>query len=291
MHMATSFTNERGEPRIGRIIGTSLLGIVALIILLGSWQTVGPTERGIRIRFGAVSGEVLQPGLYFKLPIADSIVRMDVRVGKEQVKASAASKDLQTVTAVISVNYQVDPARVVSVYQSFGFEVGARIVDPAIQESIKAATAQFTAAELVTKRAEVRTVAEDNLRAKVQSHGVILSEFNIVDFDFSPQFNAAIEAKVTQEQTALGEQQKLKTIEYQAQQVKAAAEGQKDAAIATAQGEAESIRIKSDALKSNPDFLKLKELDVQLTWAGRWNGSVPATVMGNTPIPFFNLGK
>ena len=105
---------------------------------------------------GAVSGRVLNEGLYFRVPLMDSVVLMDVKIQKEEVVATAASKDLQTVNSKVALNYQIDPQKVANIYQDIGTDYNPRLIDPALQESVKATTAKYTSEELSTKREEVR---------------------------------------------------------------------------------------------------------------------------------------
>jgi len=187
------------------------------------------------------------------------------------MKSDAASKDLQTVHSVVALNFHIDPDRVGNIYQDVGLQFRDRIIDPAMQEAIKASTAKFTAEELITKREMVRDEIKAQLTARLSSRNLIVDEFNIVNFEFSKNFNDAIEAKVTAEQQALAAKNKLEQIKFEA-----------DQKIAEARGKAEAITIESNALKSNPQILELRALE-------KWNGTLPQVTGG--AIPFINLTK
>jgi prohibitin 2 len=249
-----------------------VIGIFAALILLGivwPFGTIGAGERGVQLRFGAVTGKVLGEGLYFRIPIMESIRVVDVKVQNDQVEASAASKDLQSVNSIVAVNFHVNPEQVAMLFQGVGEEYKSRLIDPALQESVKASTAKFTAEELITKREEVREEVKRHLKDKLEIRGIIIDDFNIVDFNFSNSFNEAIEAKVTAEQSALAAKNKLEQIKFEAEQ-----------AIASAKGRAEALRIESEALKSNPEILELRALE-------KWDGRLP-TVTGGS-VPFVNV--
>jgi regulator of protease activity HflC (stomatin/prohibitin superfamily) len=254
-----------------RIITTIVLVFVGLIVLtaLSPLGTVGAGERGVRLRFGAVTGDILGEGLYFRVPIVESIRIVDVKVQKDQVEASAASADLQSVNSVVAVNFHVSPDKVATLFQEVGEDYKTRLVDPSLQESVKASTAKFTAEELITKREEVREEVKNHLNSKLQARGIIIDDFNIVDFNFSDSFNAAIEAKVTAEQSALAAKNKLEQIKFEA-----------DQDVASAHGRAEALKIESEALKSNPEILELRALE-------KWDGRLP-TVTGGS-VPFVNI--
>jgi prohibitin 2 len=253
----------------------AVLGLVVIIFLLGSFGTIGAGERGVRTRFGAVSGTVLGEGLYMKIPFIEKVQRMDIKIQKDQTDATAASKDLQDVSTTIAVNYHLNPLRVADIFQNVGISyrkdnvVADRLISPAIQESVKASTAKFTAEELITKREEVRDNVKQILIVKMEPHGVVVDELNIINFNFSESFNAAIEAKVTAEQNALGAKNRLAQIEFEAQQK-----------VAEAKGKAEAITIEANALRSNPQVLELRALE-------KWNGVLPQVTGG--AIPFINL--
>jgi len=249
------------------------VAIVALILLfwLSPFGTIAAGERGVHLRFTAVTGKVFGEGLYFLIPLIESVQMMDVKVQKYEMKSDAASKDLQTVHSVVALNFHIDPERVANMYQDVGLQFGDRIIDPAMQEAIKASTAKFTAEELITKREMVRDEIKAQLTARLSSRNLIVDEFNIVNFEFSKNFNDAIEAKVTAEQQALAAKNKLEQIKFEA-----------DQKIAEARGKAEAITIESNALKSNPQILELRALE-------KWNGTLPQVTGG--AIPFINLTK
>ena len=245
---------------------------IILLVLIANFPfgTIGAGERGVQLRFGAVTGRVFDEGLYFRIPFVEKIVKMDVKIQKDEVEAPAASKDLQTVRSVVALNYHLDPNEVATVFQEIGLEYNARIIAPSLQEAVKAGTAEFTAEELITKRPEVRERIKVLLIEKLTPRGIILDEFNIVEFEFSATFNEAIEAKVTAEQDALAAQNKLERVKFEALQ-----------RIEEAKGKAQAITIESQALRNNPQVLQLRSLE-------KWDGKLPQ-FLGSDAIPFINI--
>lgn len=248
---------------------TALIGIVVVLPLFSSFGTIGAGERGVRLRFSAVTGDVLGEGLYFQIPLVDRVVPMSVQIEKDEASSDAASKDLQSVSTRVAVNYHLDPARVDSVYQEFRNDYQERIIEPSIQEAVKSAIARYTAEELITKRSDVREAIKLNVEEKIEPNGIILDELNIVDFSFSNSFNVAIEKKVTAEQEAFAAQNKLEQVKFEAQQQ-----------IEEAKGKAEAIRIEAEALKKSPAVLQLRALE-------KWDGVLPK-VTGES-VPFINI--
>ncbi|MEE8470195.1 MAG: prohibitin family protein [Dehalococcoidia bacterium] len=156
----------QGDPKIGLggRIG-SIIGVVLIIasIILGSLITVPAGHRGIVIRFGDVTGTVLEEGLQTKLPFIDSVLEMSVRTEKYEVGASAITKDLQDVSTTIALNWRLEPAAVAEVYRTLGREYISRIAAPAIQETVKKVTAEYNAEDLIQKREVVKNVIFEDL--------------------------------------------------------------------------------------------------------------------------------
>jgi regulator of protease activity HflC (stomatin/prohibitin superfamily) len=245
-----------------------VLGIALLVFLfiLSPFGTIAAGERGIHLRFTALTGKVFGEGLYFRIPLIESVQMVDIKIQKVETIAAAASKDLQTVHSTVALNFHIDPERVSNIYQDVGLQYKERIIDPAMQEAIKGSTAKFTAEELITKREQVRDDIKNQLRTKLKEHDILVDEFNIVNFEFSKIFNEAIEAKVTAEQQALAAKNKLEQIKFEA-----------DQKVAEAKGKAEAITIESNALRSNPQILELRALE-------KWNGVLPQVTSGATPF-------
>ncbi|MFH1620752.1 MAG: prohibitin family protein [Patescibacteria group bacterium] len=246
----------------------SIGGFILLILLIIAWPfgTIGAGERGVLLRWSAVTGKVFDEGLFVRIPISDRVIVMDVKIQKEQIEATAASKDLQSVTSIVALNFHINPDRVANIYQDVGTEYKSRLIDPALQESVKASTAKYTAEELITKRELVREEIRNHVKDKLATHGIEVDDFNIVDFSFSRSFNEAIEAKVMAEQSALAAKNKLEQIKFEA-----------DQKIAEARGKAEAIRIESIALKDNPQVLQLRALE-------KWDGKLPVVTGETTPF-------
>lgn len=243
---------------------------VGLIILSSAFETVGPGHRGVVFsKFGGIQEKVLGEGLQFKIPFVEDIIPIDVRIQKAQTGSTASSKDLQMVSSTIAVNYHLDPDKVNVIYQEIGVFFKERVIDPAVQESVKAATARFTAEELITRREEVKEVIKQSLVDRVLPFNILIDELNIIDFTFSRSFNEAIESKQTAEQRALQAMRDLERIKIEAQQM-----------IARAKAEAESQRIQKATI--SPIILQLRAIE-------KWDGQFPQVVGG--ALPFIDIGQ
>ena len=255
-----------------RILGGGISSIVAVVVivfvLFNSFEVVGAGERGVVFsKFGGVQEGVLGEGLRFKIPFIQTIIPIDVRIQKSETDASASSKDLQTVHSRIALNYHIAPDMASQVYQQVGSLFKERLIDPSVQEAVKAVTAQFTAEELITRRAEVSTLIKETLTERLVPRNILVDEFNIVDFNFSEVFNLAIEAKQTAEQEALKAQRDLERIKIEAEQT-----------VTAARAEAESQKLQRETITET--ILQLRAIE-------KWDGVLPQVTSG--AIPFIDL--
>ena len=267
------FRDKQGNMHIhfggvtGLVVGVLFL---AWLVFL-SVYTVPAGFVGVVTRFGAVQ-RIVQPGFGIKIPFIEDVVKMDVRTQKDQTDATAASSDLQQVTSTIAVNYNLDPAYASTVYQTVGTDYADILIAPAIQNIFKATTAKFTAEQLIDQREQVRASAEAALKAQLSQYHVLVLNFNIVNFNFSDQFNQAIEAK----QVA---QQQVET----AKQLLAKAQVYAQTAVAQAQGQADAQKALKDAGSLTPEYLEF--LAIQ-----KWDGRLPTVVTGGA-TPFIDLSQ
>ena len=208
------------EVKKFRFIPILLAVILAVFLLLSSVTTIPAGHTGVVTTFGKVSGTVLGEGLHFKLPFITNVVKIDNRVLKTEVSSSSASKDLQTVNSTIALNYRIGRANSASIYQNIGTDFENVLINPAIQECVKSVTAQFTAEELITERQKVGDLMREALAEKIGPYGFDIEVFNITSFEFSEEFNAAIEAKQTAQQNALKAEQDLARIKVEAHRLK-----------------------------------------------------------------------
>lgn len=150
--------------------------MVVIILVFSSVTTVSSGYRGVLLQMGAVKPVILSEGLHFKVPFIQTVQPIEVRVQKEENSQTAASKDMQNVTTKVAVNYSVDPNAVNKLYQEIGLDYRSRIVDPAIAESLKAVTAQYTAEELISKRPEVSAQVKEMLSKKLNKYYMKLED-------------------------------------------------------------------------------------------------------------------
>lgn len=269
------YKNEYGETK-NFPLGLVVIGLMVFIGLFNlPFLFIPVGYRGIQLRLGNTTGTIYQQGFNFRVPFIESAKKIEIRTQKETVKASSASKDLQSVEAEVALNYSLDQTKIVNLYQTVGDDFKERIIAPALQEAVKAVTAKYTAEELITKRGQVSSDIRMVLAEKLNPRGINTEDFNIVNFNFSEGFDKSIEAKVKAEQDALAEKNNLEKVKYQAEQ-----------RIATAKGEAEAIKIQTEAINSQGG-----ENYVQMKAVEKWNGVLPVQMIPNATMPFINLTK
>lgn len=251
-------------------LGGGLL-FLFLAMMLRPFTIVNAGERGVVMQFGKVQDTVLDEGLHPIIPIVTTVKKLNVRVQQNSFNAGAASKDLQTITTELAVNWHIDPLKVNRVFQQVGDEqlIINGIMTPAVSEVLKAATAKKTAEEIITKRTELKQEIDANLKSRLEPYGVIVDDVSLVNFSFSPEFSRAIEAKQIAEQEA-------KQASFIAQ--KATQEAQ--AEVNRAKGQAEAQRLQR--LTLTPELLQKQAIE-------KWDGRFPMVMGGNGAVPLINI--
>jgi len=257
--------------------------IVIGVITAASVQIVDAGHRGVLLHFNAVDLTIppLDEGLHFVVPFADSVVNMEVRTLLFVKGTSSASKDLQTVTTEVTVNYAPNPETVNILYKEVGLNYQNRIIAPAVEEVVKQVTANYNAEELITKRPLVKSDIETEITKRLNVFNIQTQVISITDFQFSQLFSSAIESKVEAEQKALKAENDLRRIQVEALQAEARSQGIAKGNIAQANGEAEAIRIINAALANNPNYLEWLKTQA-------WDGKLPL-VVGKGGTPFIQI--
>ncbi|MEF3254591.1 MAG: prohibitin family protein [Deferribacterales bacterium] len=249
---------------------------IVILLIINPFIVINAGERGVVLTFGKPSDETLSEGLHFRIPFVQKIVKMDVKVQKSQTDADSASKDLQDIHSTIAVNYHIVPEKANVIYKTIGLGYKEKIIDPAVQEVVKAVTAKYTAVELITQREKVRNDIKDMLKQRLIQYSIVVDDFSIINFKFSPQFTQAIEQKQTAEQLALKAQRDLERVKIEAEQK-----------ITQAKAEAEALRIQKENV--SPLLVELRKIEANLKAIEKWNGELPKVTGGS--IPFIDVEK
>lgn len=291
--------------RIIPITLATLIGLVVLTTLFGSWYTIDEGERGVLLRNGAVIG-VATPGLGFKLPWIDSVVRISVQDRKVTYPdVPAYSRDQQPASMQVSVNYRMLPDQVTEIYQRFGSEEAlvSRLIDPRVNEELKTIFGQFNAEAAIRDRGRLNMEVMEAI-AKAVAGPVAIDGVQIENIDFSDAYEQSVEQRMLAEVEVAKLRQNAEREKVQAQitvtqaganadAVRAAAAANADAVRAAAGAEAEAIRLRGDAeasaIRARGDALRENPNLIGLVQAERWDGRLPSTMLPGSAVPFLDV--
>ena len=205
-----------------------------------------------------------------KAPFIQQVESMSNKIQVYETPASAVSKDLQTVRSTIAVNYRLVSDKSADMYKNVGVDYQTVLITPVVQECMKSATAKYTAEQLITERAAVGDEVKSDLDKKLNGYGIYIEKFNIVNFDFSAEFNTAIEAKQVAEQNLLKtktEQEQAKVIaKTEAEKKVIAANAEAEAILAEAQAQADANKLLEESLSNK--VIAYEQIQ-------KWNGVMP----------------
>jgi regulator of protease activity HflC (stomatin/prohibitin superfamily) len=265
-----------GNPIIV-IVGFIL--ILIIVIFYNSVHIVEPVNVGVVVRLGEAQPKAIEEGVHLVVPFITAVRSLDIKIKKAEVKTAAASKDLQTVNAEIVVNYRIDKNNAVKLFRDIGVNYLATVIEPQIQESFKAGAAKYTAEALITERSDVSAGIRESISSRMQQFGVIIDAVNITNFDFSQEFNRAIEEKMTAEQRALQAEKELERYKFEARQKVETARGEAEAVMEKAKAEAEALNLKKQY--ATPELIWLSAVE-------KWDGQLPTHLFAAPPVPVFN---
>ncbi len=240
-------------------IGLIIAAIIVIALIVASVTTVKPGHTGVVVTLGKVSDNVLSEGIHMKVPFVQNIIQIDNRIVKLEVETEAFSKDLQTVSTVLAINYRVESDMSYSIYKNVGSNYEAILVVPAVNEALKAITSKYTAEESVTNRVLIADGLLDELNSKLNGSGLFVTDVNIINFDFSDVFIEAIEEKQVAQQRLLK------------------AETDKQTAITNAQADAETLRIRAEAEAEANRIINesLTSQIIEYNKIEKWDGVLP----------------
>lgn len=249
------------------------ISVAALLVVLPSiFYTVDPGHTAIQLRLGKVMGIQNVSGFYFKAPLIDTIVTINTQINKAAIETTGMSRDLQTVSVGMVINYRISD--VLKLYQEIGTNFEKVIIDPFTQESVKAVIAKFTAEDLIQSRHEAKEKVIQELQDRLAPRYLQLVDFNFIHLDFSPDFIKAVEDKQIAEQSAKTSKNLTAKVQEEALQSRTRAEA-----------EAFALRVKKEAVTK--ELIALQQVEIQLKAIEKWNGVLPR-VNGGT-LPFLSL--
>ena len=264
-----------------RTIETTILLLIAFIILWGTFVIVPAGHRGVVLWWGSVEKRIMGEGLNFKVPITESVIKVDVRVQPHPFReVDAASKEYQMVKLTGMMNFHIDPSYVNDLYQKVGLDFANKVIDPAFNDFVKEVIPIYPNTEILPKREEIRKRAMNKLGENLSRYHIIVDDIYFANIRFSSEYERAIEAKQVAQQQVETQRQVLAQREIEAQQKVATAKGEAESILVVAQGQAKANEALSRSI--SPILVQYKSIE-------KWNGILPQ--VSGSAMPFIDLGR
>lgn len=288
---------------IGRIVGTSILALILIILILSSFTSVPAGFTGVPVTFGKVADYTLDSGFHVKAPWTD-VIKMDNRIQKHTVTMSAFSKDIQETEVVYTINYQISKNDAMTIYRTIGREYFDTVIAPNISEAVKTATAHYTAEGLINNRDRLAAEIEEILTQLLEKYHIEIVGTSIEDLDFTDAFTNAVEAKQVAAQNKLRAEteQAQATMEEEAKAKRAiiVANAEAEQAIIAANADLEVVKIQAEAslfagqreAEMNQRIAEALTTDlIKYYWIKQWNGELPNMMLGDGTGIMLDLGE
>ncbi len=271
--------------KVGKILLIAVVVLFAATIALGAFTTVDEGHVGVRYQFGRIVEDDIPPGLVFKIPYVQQIVKVDVREQTYELITNAYTKDTQTVeNLIIKLNYSYDESALSDIIRNVGIQnVESKLIIPQLQSVVKNEIGQYRAEELIQNRAKVQSTIEEKMSESLSQGGILVNNLAIEDIDFEDGFEEAVRAKVVAEQEALKMQNKTKEKEEMARQTVIEAEAEAESQKIQADAQAYAIRTVQQELQNSPEYIELEKVK-------KWDGKLPQA-MGDSINPFINFDQ
>jgi regulator of protease activity HflC (stomatin/prohibitin superfamily) len=264
-----------------RTIGILIILLIIFIFLWSSFALVPAGHRGVVLWWGSVEKRIMGEGLNFKVPMAERVIKVDVRVQPHPFKEiDAASKEYQMVKLTGMMNFHIDPSYVNDLYQKVGLDFANKVIDPAFNDFVKEVVPIYQITEILPKREEVRKRAMTKLGDNLARYHIIVDDIYFANIRFSPEYEKAIEAKQVAQQQVETQRQVLFQREIEAQQKVATAKGEAESILVVAQGQAKA----NEALARSISGILVEYKGIE-----KWNGVLPQVSGG--AVPFIDIGK
>lgn len=277
------------------VLSTILVLLVVGLVVFFSFLNIIPEGNvGVLTQFGAVTGDVIKPGAFIKLPW-QSVVDMNVRQQMMNITTQVFTKDMQTVDVDLSAFYSLNPESALSMFKVYGKDYSS-LIEKSLYDSLKNTFGQYNAEELVSMRESVGNKVNDAFAAAIAPYGLQAENITMNNFDFSDAFEAAIEAKTVAAQKKLQaeteQEQQTMIAEAEAERARISAQAEADKKTIAATAEAEVIRVtgEAEAAAISAKAAALTENNIRMAAVEQWDGKLP--VFGNSnasPIPLTDI--
>ena len=264
-----------------RTAGLLMLALIVLIVGWGTFVIIPAGHRGVVLLWGSVEKRIMGEGLNFKTPMAESVIKVDVRVQPHPFREiDASSKEYQMVKMTGMMNFHIDPTYVNDLYQKVGLDFADKVIDPAFNDFVKEVVPTYPIGEILPKREEIRKRAMTKLGDNLSRYHIIVDDIYFANIRFSTGYEGAVEAKQVAQQQVETQKQVLAQREIEAQQKVATAKGEAESILVVAQGQAKANEVLSHSI--SPILVQYKGVE-------KWNGILPQVSGG--VVPFIDLSK
>jgi len=263
--------------------GIGVFAFVLFLVALGTFTIIPAGHRGVVLWWGSVENRIMGEGLNFKVPFAEKVIKMDVRIQPHAFKEiSSASKEYQEVKMCGMMNFHIKMDKVNLLYQTVGKDFASKVIDPAFNDFVKEVTPMYSIQEILPKREEIRKLAKEKLMQNLERYGIIIDDIYFSNISFSPEYTRAIEQKQVAQQNVEIQKQVLLSKKIEADQLATQAEGRSRAILVEAQGQAKANQILNEAI--TPKLVQYKAIE-------RWDGILPKVSGGATPFISMSIEK
>ena len=238
----------------------ALIGVIGMVIIPASFHTVEAGEVAVVKHLGEARN-VRTAGTYFDFWVTEKYEYYDAKVQNMSLTTQAYSKDAQTMSIAMTVQYKIDEAKVIDIANHYGtIDMLANRIESIAIEKTKATLSSYSAMNIIETRSQISPLVEDTIKNAVNDeYCVEIVAVVLTNIDFSEAFEKTVEDKM------IAEQEKLKA-EYEKET--AIVNAEKELEVAKLQAQAKLERAKADAeaqievARAEAQTVKLKSIEV-----------------------------
>ena len=251
-------------PLVSRVMPLALIGLGGALLFNSFFVEVPAGTRGVRLTFKAASEGALEPGLQFKWPWQD-VATLSTQKHEWTQNFECQSKDLQKINVTMTLVYARKPDRVPQIYKRVRSNSEDIDVKPGGQETLKAAVAEFDAAEVIQNRKKLSDRVTKAMDQWIDNKDLVLIKCSISNVDFEESYDERVEAKVIALEKARMTQNVLLKQKTMADIARIEASGRKEGSKELARGENESRQIIAEANAYKTEVVATSEAYAQST--------------------------
>ncbi|NDJ59954.1 MAG: hypothetical protein GYB67_02450 [Chloroflexi bacterium] len=273
----------QGRPVRGGVLLT-IVGLIAGVLFSVVSQgilVVQPQE--VAVVFNTLSGSLDTPrraGTHIVIPVLQQATiypidqqeytmsgSQEERVGGDDA-VRARTSDGQEILLDITVIYAIDPGSANTVHERWRLRYEDDFIRPTARGISREVASRYRAVDIYGEaRGELEEGIQETIGARMAEEGLALNDLLIRDITFSEEFAQSIERAQIAQQDAEQARLRVQQREQEADQLRAEAAGQRDAAIEIARGdaqatilqaqaEAEALRLVSEQIAANPSLIQ-----------------------------------